>query len=182
MIYRLIKNFLKYVFTPLLVIAFIWVGYFIIFANFHKVDDDIFRSAQLRSVNMPYYIKKYDIKSILNLRGDTDKPWHKKELEIVDEYGISHYDYGIGDREVRTLKEMKDIVKLIKEAPKPLLIHCKAGADRTGLAVALYLYEVKKDENAEDKAFSLLYGHFPWLGSKTVAMDRSFEIYKKDTQ
>ena len=182
MIYRLIKNFLKYVFAPLLAIAFIWIGYFIIFANFHKVDDDIFRSAQLRFFNMPYYIKKYGIKSILNLRGNNiDKPWYKVELEIADEYDIVHYDYGIGAREVRTLKEMKDIVKLIKEAPKPLLIHCKAGADRTGLAVALYLHEIKKNENADD-ALSILYGHFPWFGSKTVAMDKSFNIYKKEVQ
>jgi len=130
---------------------------------------------------MPYYLKKYDIKSILNLRGDIDKPWHKTELKILNKYDILDYDYGIGDRKVLTLKEMKDIVRLIKEAPKPLLIHCKAGADRTGLAVALYLYDMKKDENAEDESLSLLYGHFPWLGSKTVAMNRSFEIYKKDT-
>jgi len=179
MIYKIIKNFFKYVFAPLLVVAFVWVGYFIVFANFHKVDDKIFRSAQLRSFNMPYYIKKYDIKSILNLRGDINKPWHKTELEIVKKYGISHYDYGIGDREIRTLKEMKDILKLIKDAPKPLLIHCKAGADRTGLAISLYLYDVKKDKNAEDKGLSILYGHFPWLGSKTVAMNKSFEIYIK---
>jgi protein tyrosine/serine phosphatase len=73
---------------------------------------------------------------------------------------------------------MDKIVQMMKDAPKPLLIHCKAGADRTSLASALYLHAVKNDKNAE-KQISILYGHFPWLGSKTGAMDRSFEKYQE---
>jgi hypothetical protein len=39
------------------------------------------------------------------------------------------------------------------------------------------MYAIKKDIDAE-KQISIIYGHFPWLGSKTSAMDRSFEKYK----
>jgi protein tyrosine/serine phosphatase len=74
---------------------------------------------------------------------------------------------------------MNKIVQIMKDAPKPLLIHCKAGADRTSLASALYLHAVQNDRDAE-KQISIIYGHFPWLGSKTGAMDRSFEKYKKE--
>ena len=63
-----IKTFLlkvlKYFFSPLLVIALLWVFYFLIYANFHKVDEKVYRSAQLFSFNMPYYMEKYKIKSI----------------------------------------------------------------------------------------------------------------------
>ncbi len=164
-----------------MVIASIWTGYFIIYGNFHKVDKDIYRSAQLFSFNMPFYIEQNNIKSILNLRSDMHKNWYKDEIKIASDYNITHYDYPIGDREVQTIKKMNDILDIIKKAPKPLLIHCKAGADRTGLSVALYLSEVKKDENPQ-KALSLLYGHFPWFGSKTVAMDKSFIIYQNKAE
>ena len=174
----ILRKFAKFVLLPLIIVAFIWVGYFLIFGNFHKVDKDVYRSAQLFSFNMPYYIKKYKIKSILNLRSDTDKKWHKDELNFSKEHNLTHYDYPIGDRSMASIKSMDKIVDLIKKAPKPLLIHCKAGADRTSLGVALYLHEIKKDKNAKD-SISIIYGHFPWFGSRTVAMDRSFENYIK---
>ncbi|HIP14399.1 MAG TPA: protein tyrosine phosphatase [Sulfurimonas autotrophica] len=175
---KVIKKFLKYVFAPLFVIALIWVTYFLLLGNFHKVDKDLYRSAQLFTFNMPYYIEKHQIKSIINLRGESDKKWYKDEIRFSKENNITHYDYGIGDRRISSMKEMNDMVNLMKNAPKPLLIHCKAGADRTSLAAALYLYE-KNNKDAKD-AISLLYGHFPWLGSKTCAMDKSFEKYTKE--
>jgi hypothetical protein len=63
--------------------------------------------------------------------------------------------------------------------PKPMLIHCWGGADRTGLASALYLYGVKhqgSDQAAEQ--LSWRYGHLPYLWwSKTRAMDNTFNRY-----
>lgn len=173
---KLTRRFSRYILVPLLGIVSLWVIYFLLFGNFHKVDKDIYRSAQLFSFNMPYYVEKYQIKSVLNLRGASTKEWYTDEMSISREHNITHYDYGIGDRRIASSEEMNHIVDLIKSAPKPLLIHCKAGADRTSLATALYLYEIKKESHASD-AISLLYGHFPWLGSKTVAMDKSFKKF-----
>ena len=173
-----VKKGLKYILLPLFLLAALWVSYFLLYGNFHKVDKEVYRSAQLFSFNMPYYIEKYNIKSILNLRKDTSKQWYKDELRISKEYNVTHYDYGIGDRGIASMEDMRHIIKIVKDAPKPLLIHCKAGADRTSLVSALYLYEIKHDKDAA-RAISILYGHFPWLGSKTVAMDRSFELYQE---
>jgi len=176
-ILKIIKRFLKYIFAPLVLIALLWASYFLLYGNFHKVDKELYRSAQLFSFNLPYYIEKHQIKSILNLRGDSSKKWYKDELRISKEYNVTHYDYGIGDRKLTSMKEMDDIIKIMKDAPKPLLIHCKAGADRTSLVSALYLYKIKHDKDAQ-KAISIIYGHFPWLGSRTKAMDESFKKYK----
>ena len=175
---KVIKRFFKYIFTPLFIIALLWSSYFFIYGNFHKVDKDVYRSAQLFSFNMPYYLEKHQIKSILNLRGVSTKKWYKDEISISKEHHITHYDYAIGDRKIASMKEMNTIINLIKNAPKPLLIHCKAGADRTSLAVALYKYNIKHENNAKE-AISIIYGHFPWFGSKTIAMDKSFEKYIK---
>ncbi|SFV69530.1 hypothetical protein MNB_SV-3-557 [hydrothermal vent metagenome] len=140
------------------------------------MDKDLYRSAQLFSFNLPYYIEKYQIKSILNLRGESSKQWYQDELRISKENHVAHYDYAIGDRQVSSMEEMNTIIKIMKNAPKPLLVHCKAGADRTSLASALYLYEIRNNKDAKE-AISILYGHFPWLGSKTKAMDKSFKEY-----
>jgi len=176
-----VKFFLKYIFSPLLVIAFLWICYFLIYGNFHQVDKSLYRSAQLFPFNMPYYIENKNIKSILNLRGPSDRQWYIDELRISKEYNVTHYDYDMGDRYETSMEGMNKIISIIKDAPKPILIHCKAGADRTSLVSALYLYAIKNDKDAE-REISLLYGHFPWLGSKTGAMDRSFLNYKRDKE
>jgi protein tyrosine/serine phosphatase len=71
---------------------------------------------------------------------------------------------------------MEKLVDIVQNAKKPILIHCKAGADRTGLVSALYLYSIG-DKNAS-RMLSLKYGHFPYLFSPTKAMDESFKNYQ----
>ena len=178
----LLRRILKYILLPLLVITTLWATYFFLYGNFHKVDKDVYRSAQLFSYNLPYYLEKYQIKSILNLRKigkAQNRSWFKNEVSIAKNMGVIRYDYPIGDREEASMEQMDKIVQIIRDAPKPLLLHCKAGADRTSLASALYLYAIKKDSKPE-KQISIIYGHFPWLGSKTIAMDKSFKKYMKD--
>ncbi|VAY88250.1 hypothetical protein MNB_ARC-1_1159 [hydrothermal vent metagenome] len=175
-IIKCIKRFFQYAVSLLLFLVVLWSGYFLIYGNFHKVDKDLYRSAQLFSFNMPYYLEKYQIKSILNLRGSSKNQWYVDEIEISNDYNITHYDYGISAGRLVTIKQMNEIIEIIKNAPKPMLIHCKAGADRTSLASALYLYSIKHDINAQN-AISIIYGHFPWLGSETKAMDKSFSNY-----
>ena len=172
-----LRQFLKRFFIFLVSVAFLWATYFFLYGNFHKVDKDVYRSAQLFGFNMPYYIQKHHIKSILNLRGESDKSWYHNEIGFAKEHNISHYNFGIPDRKEITLPQMEKMIEIMKNAPKPLLIHCKMGADRTSLAVALYLSSLKDDTDAKS-AISIVYGHFPWLGSKTGAMDRSFEAYQ----
>ncbi len=48
----------------------------------------------------------------------------------------------------------------MRAALKPILIHCKAGADRTGLAAAIYISRVALlDENDATAQLSIRYGH-----------------------
>lgn len=171
-----IKKALIYFLGTIFTIGAVWVYNFLLIGNFHKVDENLFRSAQLFNFNLPYYIEKHNIKSIINLRGSSKKDWYKNEKSIAENYDIKHFDYGFSDGKVQSIEKMDKLIELMKNAPKPLLIHCKAGADRTSLASALYLYKLKKDVDAH-KAISLKYGHFPWLGSRSKAMDISYENY-----
>jgi len=158
------------------ILALAWLAYFKLYGNFHQVNKDLYRSAQLYYFNMPYYLQNHHIRSVINLRGSSKAQWYQDELRICKEHNVTHYDFGISDRKVIPVAKMERLIRLMKQAPKPLLIHCKAGADRTSLASALYLYESRQRDDAK-KAISILYGHFPWLGSRTKAMDISFANY-----
>jgi hypothetical protein len=67
------------------------------------------------------------------------------------------------------------LIELLHSAPRPALVPCYRGADRSGLAAALYEYLVeKRSADISAMQLSFWYGHFPWIGSWTSAMDRAF--------
>lgn len=177
-LFKCARHFRHFLLYPIFILTVLWAGYIFLYGNFHQVDQDFYRSAQLFSFNMPYVLEKHRIKSIINLRGPSRNAWYREETVLAKERHIRHIDFGIGDREVISYETMKKLVDIMREAPKPVLVHCKAGADRTSLAAALYLYAIKHDDTEAEEALSVRYGHFPWLGSRTVAMDQSFNAYR----
>ena len=69
------------------------------------------------------------------------------------------------------------LAALLRDAPKPVLIHCRSGADRTGLEPALYLAAVAgSSEDAAEGQISLYYGHVSLPVSAAWPMDRSWEV------
>ena len=75
-----------------------------------------------------------------------------------------------------TQAEAADLIGIFKRAEKPVLIHCKAGAGRTGLAAALYVAAVAKlGETAAENQISIRYGHISLPVSATYSVDRTFE-------
>lgn len=150
--------------------------------NVHVVvENQLYRSAQLDKVTLEKLIREHGIKSILNLLGSSpDKAWYVDEIAVAKTLGVEHHDYGISASEVVSAGKLDDIVKILRHAPKPILIHCKNGADRSGLVAAVYLTEIKGVTPDEATGqLSLYYGHFPWLTSTTGAMDESFREYER---
>lgn len=144
--------------------------------NFHQVlAGELYRSAQMSDTDLAVRIRAHGIRSVLNLRGARPRQaWYAPEVGVSRALGVRHYDLGLSARRELTPAERDELLRLMSEAPKPLLIHCKQGADRTGLAAALYLrHDRRRSLEEAGKQLSIWYGHFPWLGSRTGAMERS---------
>lgn len=156
-----------------------YCGYLQLVGNFHEVvAGQVYRSAQPSAAEVASYQKRYHIRSIINLRGSNfGKGWYDDEIAASQADHITHIDFRMSSREHFTRDRAARLVNLMRGAPKPLLIHCKAGADRSGLAAALYLAGVAKaGEVVSERELSILYGHvgIPVL-SASYAMDRSWE-------
>jgi protein tyrosine phosphatase (PTP) superfamily phosphohydrolase (DUF442 family) len=148
--------------------------------NVHVVEDGKFyRSARLERDQLARVVRKFDIKSILNVRGAAaGESWYEDEISFSKSLHLAHFDYGLSASDIVTLPQIKEIVKLLRDAPKPILVHCEGGADRSGLVAALFLAEIEKRPVEEAASqLSLMYGHFPYLMSNTRAMDDSFWAY-----
>lgn len=147
--------------------------------NLHEVRaGQVYRSAQLTGPALRHVIAAKGIRSVLNLRGDNKgRPWYDDEMSTARAEGVKHIDYSMSAQRELSVAQMRELAALIDQAPKPLLIHCNAGSDRTGLASALVVLQKTHDAEEARSQLSLHYGHFPYLWSKTDAMDRSFEAY-----
>ena len=151
--------------------------------NFHVVENGVlYRSGQLDKDELLYYIKKYHIKSIVNLRGKQQgKSWYKEEIRLSRRLNLVHIDFRLSSSKIIKPNKLIKLINILKKIPKPILVHCKAGADRSGLVSAIWKYYVEKYSiKQSDEQLSLLYLHFPYLGSPSEAMDKSFWVFVKE--
>jgi hypothetical protein len=133
--------------------------------NFAVVDPGrVYRSAQPKS-NLDYLLNRERLHpaSILNLRGGSDADWwYTAEVVAARERGIDFYDIPLSAVRRPTRRELLVLLDLFGRCRYPILIHCKSGADRTGMASGFYLMACRNvpPEQAM-QAFSVAHGHFP---------------------
>jgi len=132
--------------------------------NFHDVKEGVlYRSAQPSGKELFLAVREYNIRSVINLRGaQPGESWYDIEKAVSDKLGLQRVDIAMSA--VR-LPHRDDLIRLLdafKELPRPILIHCKAGADRTGEAAAIFAMEYL--HWSRRKAAGQLhpyYGHIP---------------------
>jgi protein tyrosine phosphatase (PTP) superfamily phosphohydrolase (DUF442 family) len=152
--------------------------------NLHVVSEGVlYRSAQLSKNETQWAVREYAIKSVLNLRGaHAGQSWYDDEIAAAGELGLAHFDYPLSAKRFVPSQQIEEVLDIVRKAPKPLLIHCKSGADRAGLVAALYRFaETGASAAQADRELSLVYGHFPYLTSRSVAMDDSFWAFVHGT-
>jgi protein tyrosine phosphatase (PTP) superfamily phosphohydrolase (DUF442 family) len=178
---RLLRSGTRVITIGLLTVGLLagsWAVYLQIVGNIHVVTPGIvYRSAQLNGTRLSDTLKQYQIKSVINLRGDSvGEGWYTDELKVTAVHGARHYDLGMRAKERPDVETIKKMFNILRMAPRPILIHCNSGSDRTGLVAAIYKYflEGRPVEEAASQ-LSFRFGHFPWLGSGTKAMDETFE-------
>lgn len=157
-----------------------WVQYG---GNLHAVEaGQVYRAAQPSGAQIHRVVHDLGIKSVLNLRGpNAGKPWYDEEMQASGDEHLVHFDIALSAQHDLTPEQMQRVLQVLRDAPKPLLIHCNAGSDRTGLASALYLLSKGTPPATAREQLALRFGHFPYLGSASVAMDRTFDAYVTGT-
>lgn len=132
------------------------------------IPGEMYRSGQLSKDGLNSFCREYGIKTVFNLRGEhPGKEWFEGEKEACDSLGIKLYNiklsvkYSPENEEHR--KKISEYIKLSEECEKPLLTHCDGGADRTGLACALYLLKSGAELKEAKKQMSIRHGHMRFM-------------------
>lgn len=83
------------------------------------------------------------IRSVINLRGSTDTPNYRLECEACARRGIVLESISLNARRAPPRDRLLDLIALFRRIERPVLIHCKSGADRAGLASAVWLLVIE---------------------------------------
>lgn len=147
------------------------IGYKPLFQqNFSEVvPGKLYRSAQPDD-RLNGWIEEFDFKSVLNLRGGHPAyDWYRQEREIVRDHSVDYYEIPISAQLRPRKSELLQLIDLLGRARYPMLVHCKSGADRTGLAVVLYHLMVQKEPPQKAMAgFSIYHAHIPLFGPEKL--------------
>ncbi|NIA09084.1 MAG: protein tyrosine phosphatase [Nitrospiraceae bacterium] len=144
--------------------------------NFHTITQgEAYRSAQMDRDELEYYIPKFGIKSVINLRGrHPKKEWWKIEEDVCQRLGVRHFDIAMSASKAPSPAKIRLLLTIFQTAPRPVLVHCKAGSDRSGLAAAIWKVVIDKEPKSEaKKQLSIVYGHLPF--GSTQALDDFFD-------
>lgn len=98
--------------------------------NLYQVSDSVYRSEQPTKADF-IALEQAGIKSVLNLR------FLHKDTDAITKSNLKYYHIPM----LAFYMEYHKFVlamKLIKTSPKPILVHCQHGSDRTGAVIALY--------------------------------------------
>lgn len=144
--------------------------------NFDRVADDVYRSNQPCPKRLAAY-KERGIKSVLNLRGATPFSFYLFEEEACQKLGLNLVSLHFSPNKLPSRETILELEKLFKTMEKPLVLHCKSGADRAGFVSALYLLLIKgaKIEEAQ-RQLSFRYLHIR-KSSKGI-LDYCLEKYR----
>jgi len=110
------------------------------------------------------------IRTIITLRGRGKAPWALLEREACARLGITLESVSLQSRKAPNRVELQALIALFRSVEKPFVMHCKSGADRAGLASAIYLIVIMGEPvSSARRMLSLRYAHLKW--SKTGVLD-----------
>jgi protein tyrosine phosphatase (PTP) superfamily phosphohydrolase (DUF442 family) len=124
------------------VVAVVGVALFFVFRNivfnayFHPVvEGQVYRAPQPSADQLRGWIDQYGFRTVVNLRG------HHGEIDteraVAKEAGVRLGTFELAAGLLPTRAQLLRLIHVLESADRPMLIHCRNGVDRTGLASAM---------------------------------------------
>ncbi|KAJ54149.1 hypothetical protein ACMU_03435 [Actibacterium mucosum KCTC 23349] len=150
----------------------------VLWTNLDEIAPGVWRSNQ----PSPKRIKRYarmGIRNIIYLRGEAPKSHLLFERETCAQLDIGLHNVSLSARNLCPADEYLKLLDLFDRLEKPFLMHCKSGADRAGLASAMYLIHAEGKSVAEARA-QLSFKYLHLKNDSTGVLDFMLEKLEVD--
>jgi protein tyrosine phosphatase (PTP) superfamily phosphohydrolase (DUF442 family) len=160
--------------------ALLWEPYHVFVGdNVHPVvPGKVYRGAQPNGALIRTLVQRHGIRTIVNLRGYCHpQSWYVEEAQTAQDLGLALEDICFSAGRWPSQHEVRAFVEVLDQAEYPLFMHCRHGADRTGLASVIAQILLADQAYAKARGqLSLRFGHAP-VGRSTI-LDRFFGLYE----
>ncbi|MBO9465469.1 dual specificity protein phosphatase family protein [Tropicibacter sp. R15_0] len=152
----------------------------VFWTNFFEVAPNVWRSNQPTHARFEKYAKM-GIKTVINLRGEDKFSYYLFEKESCEQLGLTLVNAKLWARNAASARKIIPVIDALREAERPMMFHCKSGADRAGFVAAMYLmiFEGASVQEAKEQ-LSLKYIHLDF--TKTGVQDYILRVYEARLQ
>jgi predicted protein tyrosine phosphatase len=147
-------------------------------SNFHTViPGRIYRCCQPTARAVEQMVASHGIRTVVNLRGCCNPfPWYLEEARATARLGVCQEDVAFSAGRLPATSELRRLIEVLEGSEPPLVLHCRRGADRTGLAAAVALLLLTDATPAQAaRQLGARYGHVA-LG-RPAHLDLFLELY-----
>ena len=131
----------------------------------------VYRSGQVSKWMLEKKLRQHGIQIVIDLNGiEADDEHQEAEIATVARLGIEHHRFklrGDGTGDIRNYASAIEVIHRCEQAGRPVLVHCAAGAQRTGGVVAAYRVLVLRQSPQDAYAELSRYG---WKSHKDQAL------------
>lgn len=141
------------------------------------VPGKVYRSKQPTPDQIKDWARQYGIKTVINLRGERN-PEYDAEVQAAAQAGAHVEVVKLSADHHPSIDHMRELVAAIETSPQPILLHCKEGADRAGLASVMAAMAIggKSYDDAKGE-LSIIHFHVDYRHDKLGGVLTDYEDY-----
>lgn len=144
--------------------------------NHAEIAPGVFRSNQPTHRRFARYARD-GLRTVINLRGEDRRAHYLFEEESCRRLGLTLVNAKLWARNAPPAENLLAAIEALRTARKPVLFHCKSGADRTGIIGAFYMIVFEGKTVAEARPqLGLRYLHLK--STKTGVQDYILDVYE----
>ena len=140
----------------------------------------IYRSNHPTPARLAAVKRRLGIRTLVNLRGHRECGSDALSRDASKSLGLIHIDRSFESRGAPHRDRILDLAEIAKTLVEPVLIHCKSGADRAGLASGLFIL---MNGGTSAQALAQLSWRFDHINhSRTGILDAFFMLYAREAE
>lgn len=144
--------------------------------GFREVRPGVYRSGQPGEDQLFRRITAFGLRTVVCLRGRSDPA--AASARATEGAGIHFWNVPMSATRLPRPETLHELWRVAATAERPLLLHCRAGVDRTGLAAAIVvLHDTGDLAAARAQLATFPHGHLGMIG--TEAMDEVLDRYSR---
>lgn len=138
----------------------------------------LYRSNHPVPFQLARFKRRVGLQSLINLRGECRNGSDALSRDAARRLGLDFYDMAMESRGAPHRDRILRMAGIFRDMRRPALVHCKSGADRAGIASALFVLTEGGSVAQARSQMSLRFGHI--RQSNTGILDAFLDTYAAD--